>query len=151
MNLIWMSELTSLQGLKLSNSHPKSIDLPDDNPHVMEILCNLLHLRQTAIPRHLSLHELHSLSILVDKYDCSGATKLGFYFWMSQIKPNGPEEITRAIHAAYLFNEPVTFRALTKSLIHEHHWTVDTKLCALGLPSELIRKSNLPRDAVVNC
>lgn len=86
----------------------------------MTILCNLVHLRYEAVPSTLNTSQLVTLATLIDKYDCSGSTRLVFEYWLPQVNPSGSEEIYRLVSAAYLTNADISFRRLTIPLVFEH-------------------------------
>lgn len=59
------------EGYELASSPaPTEITLPEDNAVALTVLCQVIHLRNTAIPIPLPSDVLLKLSFVADKYDC---------------------------------------------------------------------------------
>jgi len=100
----------------------KDIDLHDDDPKAMTVLCKILHMQYDLPEKSLSANELLNLAIVADKYGCIRAVKLS----LESIFPRYPivgttfQQTGDFICAAYLFDHPVLFERFTGSAILDY-------------------------------
>ncbi|KAK5128364.1 hypothetical protein LTR85_003032 [Meristemomyces frigidus] len=73
------------EGREITCSGMAEVSLPDDDPEMMLILCQILHLRHDAVPRTLKPLQLLKLAELCDKYDCAIAIKPSAGEWATGI------------------------------------------------------------------
>ncbi|KAK3401519.1 hypothetical protein B0T20DRAFT_401916 [Sordaria brevicollis] len=67
----------------LSPGSPKDIELPEDNPEVMETICYALHHRIDMVPfQEMSGQKVLKAAQLIDKYDLSTAMRLVTDKWL---------------------------------------------------------------------
>jgi hypothetical protein len=74
------------EGQDLSSATPKTIQLTDDNPECMTMLCRLIHLQNSDIPFNLELDFLIDFAILCDKYDCADSVRPWSKIWVSHLQ-----------------------------------------------------------------
>lgn len=73
------------EGTTLANSSRVEIPLPKDDPESMEIVCNLLHMRNNDVP---ATHDTENLIEVVnhcDKYGVWVATRPAIYQWLDAL------------------------------------------------------------------
>lgn len=55
------------EGQNLSSSNSKEILVPDDDARAMEMICNIIHLRNDAVPLSLTPEEVFDVAVAADK------------------------------------------------------------------------------------
>lgn len=55
--------------IEASQGSDWTVELPEDDPDALEVVLNLVHANSHRLPSSLSLHELYSMVVLIDKYD----------------------------------------------------------------------------------
>ncbi|KAF2688730.1 hypothetical protein K458DRAFT_151766 [Lentithecium fluviatile CBS 122367] len=97
------------EGKALSVTNPHEVQLPDDNPACMSMLCHIIHLQTADVPRPLDVATLADFAILCDKYDCIDAVWPRSRVWVLELlsKPDtmGYEKITHGYVCARLARE----------------------------------------------
>lgn len=94
--------------------------MPDDNAHALEIICNVIHLRNDAVPRSLSPKDIFEIAIAADKFDCVVALKYASAIWLN---PKGVEnilELSYLMSAAYILDDAQAFGDITLSMMLNH-------------------------------
>jgi hypothetical protein len=69
------------EGYELQATGHCQISLPDDHAEAFEVLTNLVHLNNSAVPLEVDLELLANLTILVDKYQLQRTTYLIKDLW----------------------------------------------------------------------
>jgi hypothetical protein len=108
------------EGQDLDSNNPKEVSMPDDNAHALEIICNVIHLRNDAVPRSLSPKDIFEIAIAADKFDCVVALKYAGAIWLN---PKGVEnilELSYLMSAAYIFDDAQAFGDITLSMMLNH-------------------------------
>lgn len=118
-------------------SHPKEIELPEDDPASMEIVCNITHLRSRCVTLKPSAHMLLDLAILIDKYDLLSCCFLAVEVWLARVEED-PYGVMLRVQASFLFGAREAFRRFTKEVIENYGWSVG------DLYKELHPASRLP-------
>nr|POF03866.1 hypothetical protein CFP56_21622 [Quercus suber] len=94
------------------------LHLPEDDGDALLLLCNLLHLRNDALPSRLPADLLYRVAVLADKYDCSTAAGRATMGWFDGLlrQPGTMTrlDLPRIIQAAYFLNEPTSFVRFTE-------------------------------------
>ena len=109
------------------------VKLASDDPNTMKILCHFIHGRTSSVPTEMSNADLLKLAILTDKYKCTDLTHLASSFWLRercQSLPATWPEIVTLLHTAWLFNEPASFRTITKKIVLDTEWNLTNILQA---------------------
>lgn len=108
------------EGQDLSATNPKEVPLPDDDPDTILLLCQLLHLRQDALPEMLPVDQLLTLATTTDKYQFAGSICMVGENWLQkQETPIMPEsQVWKMINIAYLFGLKKQFCHLTHLFLY---------------------------------
>lgn len=70
---------------ELASSAKAEISLPEDDPEMMPILCQILHHRHDTVPHALEASQILTLAELSDKYDCAVAVKPSVGEWATAV------------------------------------------------------------------
>lgn len=94
------------------------ISLPDDDGDALLLLCNILHLRNNALPSRLPADLLYKVAMLADKYQCATAAGRATMGWFDHLLhiPTGTahHDTLWMVQAAYALDEPVAFARFTE-------------------------------------
>lgn len=60
------------------------VELPDDDPTAVTIVCTIGHLRFDDLPLSLTLRELHESATFCDKYDTTALVRLWLKPWIEE-------------------------------------------------------------------
>lgn len=108
---------------------PYSLQLPDDDPAVMRILCLVMHLENEKIPVKMTPEQITEIAELSDKYDCLKALRLAAGLWFEgHIKAMDPERDAKLLSAAYILKHPGLIQAWAIELVM--HGTCSAKALA---------------------
>lgn len=106
-------------------SHPKDVELPEDDATAMDIICDLAHMRHECVSLHPSAKLVLDIAVLDDKYDMLSCCFLAAHIWLASTeKDDKTQSLMQRIQASFLFRAREAFRRLTKELIESHAWTV---------------------------
>lgn len=70
------------EGTTLASSASVEIPLPDDDPDAMEVICNVLHMRNDKVPTEFAAPDVILLAALCDKYDLCVALSPAMSLWL---------------------------------------------------------------------
>lgn len=110
------------EGHILSTEGSVKVQLPDDSPRAMRIVCSIIHSQNRRVPRKVSLKRLASIAILVDKYQMVETVESYSDTWIDRLKPELPTEyitaedekkIFRWMEIAWVFGRAEEFKAMT--------------------------------------
>lgn len=101
----------------LDGDRPTEIPLPEDNAVAMKIICSVIHLQNSEVPR--TAGDVLAVAVATDKYDCVIALRFASDSWL---RPSGNEagNLMLLTAAAYLFQNAQAFKELTKALILDY-------------------------------
>jgi hypothetical protein len=110
------------EGRELDFTGSVSIPLPDDHPEAFLIVLNIIHGRNRAVPRQLSISTMTNISILVDKYQMVEAVEVFWSSWVEDLKidlpksyqPDERETVHRWVGISWVFGKRVEFKAMTQ-------------------------------------
>ncbi|KAF1828818.1 hypothetical protein BDW02DRAFT_562336 [Decorospora gaudefroyi] len=93
--------------------------MPDDDARAVETICNIIHLRNDAVPLSLAPKEVFEIAVAADKFDCASAVKLASIFWL---KTSGTEvqvvsELALLMSAAYILDNVDAFGEITLAMM----------------------------------
>ena len=71
------------EGLMLAADSTVEIPLPDEDHASMELLCNIIHLRQDSISELIQPATILALAALCDKYACVHVAKALLELWIT--------------------------------------------------------------------
>jgi hypothetical protein len=83
----------------------------------MEILLNILHFQNHRIPEDLDLVTFGNFAMVCDKYNCAKAVSLAADTWLKALRPKAGDEGLTSVVIAYVFDNPIAFKHLTKYLV----------------------------------
>jgi hypothetical protein len=113
------------EGQDLSSTSPKTIQLTDNNPKCMTMLCRIIHLKNSEIPSKLELDALIDFAILCDKYDCADSVRPWSKIWVSHLLSNTENKSCEKLFSvSYMLDLPDEFRATGERLIR-HRRSLD--------------------------
>lgn len=102
------------------NTTPKEIPMPEDSADALEVICNIVHLRNDMIPEKLSPDEAFEIAVAADKFDCKTALKLAIQLWFdvrSMGRQGDMQVLGKYMAAAYILDIPSAFSDITKEMI----------------------------------
>ena len=107
------------EGQRLLHEDCPEFELEDDDAQLMGVLLSILHYRGNPSNYTMNAEELARLSILCDKYDCTGALGPWIPAWFRHAMGvgNPTYELGFLILAAYMFNDPTEFKAISRKAI----------------------------------
>jgi hypothetical protein len=115
------------EGQDLSSASPKTIQLTDDNPECMTMLCKLIHLQNSDIPSKLELDALINFAILCDKYDCTDSVRPWSKIWVSHLLSNTENKLCEKLFSvSYMLDLPHEFMDAGERLIR-HRRSIDVE------------------------
>ena len=108
------------EGQNLDSDNPKEVSMTEDNAHALEVICNVIHLRNDAVPHCLSPKEIFEIATAADKFDCVVALRYASAIWLN---PKGVEDILKLgylMAAAYILDDAQAFGDITISMMLHH-------------------------------
>lgn len=103
-----------------SRAEPVDILLPEDDATALQILCAVIHHQNDRIPDRLPIHTVLSIAVTADKYDCIRALRFASESWL-QSSRDAIGDLFVLAAAAYLLQNAVAFRKITKQMILTHN------------------------------
>ena len=95
------------------------VELHDDDPAAITLICNILHYRYDSVPTHLEAEQLGQIAILCDKYDCSKPLQLWCEKWLNSSCGAQFSDLGHLLLATYKLNDPVHFAGFSAELIRD--------------------------------
>lgn len=120
-----MLKYTFLEGATLKKFGKVSVPLPDDDPVPFAVLMNIVHGRSRwqHVPRHVDLHFLTRLAMLVEKYMLREACENFISDWFEGIKLDIPQSLTPDLMhwlcVSWVFRRPDEFNHVTRIMERE--------------------------------
>ena len=108
------------EGKDLNSNDPKEVLMPYDNANALEVICNIVHLRNDAVPQSLSPTEILELAVAADKFDCIVALKHASTLWLNPKSVTGISELGYLMAAAYILDNAQAFSDITLAMILHH-------------------------------
>jgi hypothetical protein len=110
------------EGQNLSSSDPKEVPMPDDDARAVETICNIIHLRNDAVPLSLAPEEVLEIAVTADKLDCASAVKLASILWLqtSGTEVQVVSELAHLMGAAYILDNGDAFGKITLAMMMRH-------------------------------
>jgi len=107
------------EGQRLLYEDCPEFELEDDDAQLMGLLLRILHYRGNPSDYKMSAEKLARLSVLCDKYDCSGALGPWIPAWFRHTMgvENSTYELGFLILAAYMFSDPMEFKAISRTAV----------------------------------
>ena len=108
------------EGQDLRADGLKEVSMPDDDSNALEIVCNIIHLRNDAVPETLSPTEVLNVAVVADKFDCVVAMKHASALWLNPREIQDITELGHLMAAAYVLDNARAFGEITLSMILRH-------------------------------
>ena len=106
-----------LEGNHIRRGDSPIIELHDDDPAAITLICNILHYRYDSVPTQLEAEQLRQIAILCDKYDCSKSFQPWTEKWLNSSRGAQFSDLGHLLLAAYKLNDPVHFAYFSTRLI----------------------------------
>jgi hypothetical protein len=108
------------EGQTLSYASPRAVSVPDDDPTLMELLCNIFHMRMSEVPDELDLKSLADFALICDKYDCREAIRFQARVWVLKFisDPDAPS-FEKLLFVTYVLDLPHEFRVVTLAIVRD--------------------------------
>jgi len=131
-----------LEGKHLNSTNPRRVPLPEDDGGAMTALCNILHHRAGHVDKNLSSEQLEKLATVVDKYDCSQAITPWSGTWIAYVRQAAStiKEINRLVFPFYAFNDPDSFKEITRLVVYHTVGFLATPEVTGSLPDGIFGK-----------
>tara|TARA_R110002003_G_scaffold848_4_gene21695 strand:- start:507 stop:1010 length:504 start_codon:yes stop_codon:yes gene_type:complete len=104
-----MFGLNFSEGQDLKRSVIKEIPMPDDNAVALEVLFNIIHLRNHAVPEYLKPNEVFELAVVSDKFDCAILLKHASMQWLRPKTATDILEMCNLMAATYILDNARAF------------------------------------------
>jgi hypothetical protein len=121
------------EGQDLSSASPRGVPVPDDDPTLMEILCNIFHLRMLEVPEELALKSLADFALLCDKYDCREAVRFHVKSWvLGHISNPDAPDYEKLLFVTYVLDLPHEFRTVTLAIVRDRKTGIKVSIATHG-------------------
>nr|XP_036586651.1 BTB/POZ domain-containing protein [Colletotrichum truncatum]KAF6797208.1 BTB/POZ domain-containing protein [Colletotrichum truncatum] len=115
------------EGQKLldrGSSEPVKINLPDEDPEIMELILNILHHQNSRVCQIAAADSILEVAVVADKYDLVDALKYASQMMLHYHEPSIEHltvgDLWRLGLAAGLLNEAKAFEKVTRTLVWNH-------------------------------
>ncbi|KAH7111808.1 hypothetical protein B0J11DRAFT_447464 [Dendryphion nanum] len=108
------------EGHDIGGNEPKEVMMPYDNAKALEIICNVIHLRNDVVPKSLDSADILDIAITADKFDCIVALKHVSTIWLNPKEKETVMGLGNLMAAAYILNDPQAFSDITRAMIFHH-------------------------------
>ncbi|KAK7996677.1 hypothetical protein PG989_004717 [Apiospora arundinis] len=133
-------------------SRTHTVEASDWDAEALLILMNIIHGRNRAVPRSISLEMLAKISVLVDYYRCHEVVELFAACWILDLRPSLPKDYGRDftlwLAISWVFSQEDLFKTLTKVAIRETAGPLQT--LNLPIPHHLIGIIDQKRQEIIH-
>ncbi|KAK8097615.1 uncharacterized protein PG998_013101, partial [Apiospora kogelbergensis] len=132
-------------------SRTHTMEASDWDAEALLILMNIIHGRNRAVPRSISLEMLAKIAVLVDYYQCHEAVELFAACWTQNLSPLPKEycrDLTLWISISWVFYRKDLFETLTKVAIKETAGPLQT--LGLPIPQHIVEVIDQQRQETIN-
>lgn len=109
------------EGQPRTDSGPREIPLPEDDPFSMQVIFNIIHSRREVSHKKISPKQLLSIAYAADKYDLASTLKYASSCWFSSIQTPGDdfhlETYLHSMKAAYLLENEAALQMAISSIV----------------------------------
>ncbi len=119
-----------------SADSPREVDACDWDPEAFLILMNIIHGRNRAVPRVVSLELLAKIAVVSDYYKCHEAVEVFSELWIEGLKRKHAlptqvdKELALWLCVSWVFHDPGVYTSVTSTAIRESQGPIPT----FGLP-----------------
>ncbi|EQB57457.1 BTB/POZ domain-containing protein [Colletotrichum gloeosporioides Cg-14] len=107
-----------------ASSEPVKINLPDEDPEIMELILNILHHQNSRVCQMAAADSILEVAVVADKYDLVDALKYASQTMLHYHEPSIEHltvgDLWRLGLAAGLLNEGKAFEKVTRMLVWNH-------------------------------
>ncbi|OLN83067.1 hypothetical protein CCHL11_09651 [Colletotrichum chlorophyti] len=112
------------QRLQERGSEPVKINLPDEDPEIMELVLNILHHQNSRVCQMAAADSILEVAVVADKYDLVDALRYASQTMLHYHEPSVEHltvgDLWRLGLAAGLLNEGKAFEKITRMLVWNH-------------------------------
>ncbi|KAK1471339.1 hypothetical protein CABS01_16382 [Colletotrichum abscissum] len=98
---------------------PSELLLPEDNAAALQIICSVIHHKNSEVPRNLAVDDVLAVAVATDKYDCGNALRFASESWL-RTSGKSAGNLMLLTAAAYLFQNAQAFKEITRALILDY-------------------------------
>jgi hypothetical protein len=138
------------KGMQRNAAGQIEVDLPDDDQAVMVIVLNIIHGRNSLVPKQVDMEMLTKLAILVDKYQMEEAVGSCSDSWidhllkkegLSRVHYYSQKQITqRWMAISWVFGREKEFAAITRAAIIGCRGNFADEVVDLPIPEKVLGK-----------
>ncbi|KAK6853753.1 hypothetical protein PG995_010565 [Apiospora arundinis] len=133
-------------------SRTRTLEASDWDAEALLILMNIIHGRNRAVPRSISLEMLAKISVLVDYYRCHEVVELFAACWILDLRPSLPKDYGRDftlwLSISWVLSQEDLFKTLTQVAIRETARPLQTM--NLPIPHHLVETIDQQRQEVIH-
>jgi len=121
------------EGQDLSYVSPRAVPVPDDDPIIMELLCNIFHMQMSEVPDKLDMKSFADFAVLCDKYDCREAIRFQAKVWVFGLisDPDAPN-FEKLLFVTYVLDLPHEFRTVTLAIVRDRKTSIKVSVATHG-------------------
>ncbi|CAO2658413.1 Nn.00g061360.m01.CDS01 [Neocucurbitaria sp. VM-36] len=108
------------EGQDLSADRPKEVPWPDDDADAVEVICNVIHHRNDAVPETLDPAKVFKIAVASDKCLCVVAMKHASTRLLEPTETMDISGLGQLMAAAYLLDNPRAFSEITLAMLFRH-------------------------------
>ena len=108
------------EGQDLSADRPKEVSWPDDDADAVEVICNVIHHRNNAVPETLDHAKVFKIAVTSDKCLCVVAMKHASTRLLEPTETMDISGLGQLMASAYLLDNPRAFSEITLAMILRH-------------------------------
>ncbi|KAM7216803.1 hypothetical protein V8F06_007780 [Rhypophila decipiens] len=113
------------EGKDLSSACPKEIELPEDNPTAILIICRILHHQNNQVPESLGADMILKVVVHAEKYDLITAVRFVTSYWLdtSSVEIGVTSNVLEdgnLLAAAFILGDLPNFKRISLNLILRH-------------------------------
>lgn len=97
------------------------VPLPNHEAGSVEIICNILHHRNHAVPKFLTPSKVLMVAITALSLDCIVALTWASVAWLKPADPNDLQGLSQLMAAAYVMENSQDFSKITLAMILHHN------------------------------
>lgn len=108
------------EGQDVKCDNPKEVLMPVDNAEALEMICNIIHLCNDAVPLCLPAKKVFEIAVTAEKFDCVVALKLASAHWLTSTDVESLTDLAYLMAAAYVMDDAAAFSEITFSMVLRH-------------------------------
>ncbi|RDW58955.1 uncharacterized protein DSM5745_11161 [Aspergillus mulundensis] len=106
------------EGLAIKDHGHTELPLPDDDPEVFKVFCDIVYVKFDLAPKDPDPEFLRRMSVFIDKYMCREAFSYYGKVWLQQpMDGHTPEMLWKMLQFAYVVDLGPEFSAITRHML----------------------------------